>query len=166
MLPPSEDRETTMERSIIREPRIVTPGTGRVIQLPGLALEFKTASDAAVDVADGTVGTEFPGPMPHIHRVHHESFYVIEGRFDFLVGERAHRLEAGSFIEVPTGVVHDFRNPGPGPARLLAIVNPGGIRSYFEEVEEMLLAGTFTLESLEELRLRYDTDEVAIDWSV
>jgi mannose-6-phosphate isomerase-like protein (cupin superfamily) len=155
-----------MERSIIRPPRIVTPGTGRVIQLPGATIEFKTTSDAAAAVAEMTAGTEFRGPMPHIHRVHHELFYVLEGHFDFLVGEHAHRFEAGSFIDVPTGVVHDFRNPGPGPARLLAIANPGGLQSYFEEVEEMLLAGTFTLEGLEELRLRYDTDEVAIDWSV
>lgn len=155
-----------MDSSITKEPRIVGAGSGRVIKLPGATMEFKTVSDAALNVVVGTVEAEFPGPMPHIHRVHHESFYVVEGTFDFLVGEDAHRLEAGSFIDVPTGVLHDFRNPGPGPARLLAIVNPGGIQSYFEEAEAMFLSGTFTLEGLERLRLRYDTEEVAVDWSV
>jgi mannose-6-phosphate isomerase-like protein (cupin superfamily) len=134
--------------------------------LPGASIEFKRPPDTDPTVAVMAAGPDFPGPLPHIHRTHHEIFYVVDGRFDFLVGNEARRVQAGTLLDVPPGVVHDFRNPGPGVAHLLGLAWPGGLQAYFEAVEDMLLGGTFTLEKLEALRLRYDTEEVHIDWSV
>ena len=155
-----------MEKAVTAAGPIVPAGAGRVVELPGASIEFKRPRETDLAVAFMTATPNFPGPLPHIHRVHHELFFVVNGRFDFLVGEESHRVPAGTFIDVPPGVLHDFRNPGPARARMLAIVQPGGVQTYFEEVEQMLLGGTFTPENLERVRLGYDTDEVHVDWTV
>src|SRR5919204_313481 len=67
---------------------------------------------------------EFDGPPPHAHDDHVDSFYVLDGEADFLVGDEWMRLGAGSFVAAPIGVVHAFTNRGPGRARLLNIHAP------------------------------------------
>src|SRR5919199_3933833 len=59
----------------------------------------------------------FEGPSPHEHDDHVDSFYVVEGEADFLMGEETVRLGAGSFVAAPRGVVHAFSIPDAGPAR-------------------------------------------------
>lgn len=64
------------------------------------------------------------GPDPHIHDELAESFFVIEGTFEFRIGDRTVRAEPGAFLYAPRGVVHGFRNVGTTVARLLSIVAP------------------------------------------
>jgi quercetin dioxygenase-like cupin family protein len=40
-----------------------------------------------------------------------ELFYVIEGTMSFLAAERWQDASAGSFLRIPAGVRHDFREP-------------------------------------------------------
>jgi len=65
-----------------------------------------------------------PGASPHFHRQHADSFYVLDGEAEFLLGDETLRLGAGSFVAAPIGVVHTFSNPGPGRARLLNVHAP------------------------------------------
>jgi mannose-6-phosphate isomerase-like protein (cupin superfamily) len=53
-----------------------------------------------------------------------DSFYVLEGEPEFLVGEEKLRLGEGSYVAAPIGVVHTFSNPGPERARLINIHAP------------------------------------------
>src|SRR5436189_1480472 len=66
----------------------------------------------------------FEGPDQHSHDDHVDSFYVLEGEAEFLMGDERLRLGAGSFVAAPIGVVHTFSNPEPGSARLLHIHAP------------------------------------------
>src|SRR5919199_1914860 len=66
----------------------------------------------------------FEGPSPHHHDDHVDSFYVVEGEADFLMGEETIRLGAGSFVAAPRGVVHAFSIADVGPARLLNVHAP------------------------------------------
>ncbi len=66
----------------------------------------------------------FTGPDPHSHEDHVDSFYVLEGEPEFLLGDEKLRLGAGSFVAAPIGVVHTFANPGSGRARLLNVHAP------------------------------------------
>jgi quercetin dioxygenase-like cupin family protein len=65
-----------------------------------------------------------PGPKEHIHKEHCDLFYVQEGRVALLVGSEWHELGRGEFALVPPGVVHTFRNHGPGEARFLNLHVP------------------------------------------
>lgn len=66
----------------------------------------------------------FYGPDPHTHDDHVDSFYVLEGEPEFVVGDKRLRLGTGSYVAAPIGVVHTFANPGPDRARLLNIHAP------------------------------------------
>jgi mannose-6-phosphate isomerase-like protein (cupin superfamily) len=145
------------------EGQVLGPGEGTVVPLPGATMVWKALSGRASGdfvVGEFTAQPGFAGPRPHVHRTHEELFYVLEGEFDFLVGERTVRLGAGAFVAVPPGVAHDFRNPTARPARWLGIACPGGLDRYFAEVGALVAEGRFSEEALRELRLKYDTDEL------
>jgi mannose-6-phosphate isomerase-like protein (cupin superfamily) len=81
-----------------------------------------------------------PGPGPHSHEENVELFYVIDGSMSFLAGERWLDAPAGSFLRIPAGVTHDFRNRSAARAGVLNVFLPGGfevmmpaIIDYFAE---------------------------------
>ena len=76
------------------------------------------------------------GPPPHIHRNEDETFYVLEGEVDFLLGDRLVTAGPGDFVNVPRGIVHRFHNTGPARARLIVTFTPSGIEKFFEETLE------------------------------
>jgi mannose-6-phosphate isomerase-like protein (cupin superfamily) len=142
---------------------VLRPGEGKVIPLPGATMVFKAGSgrdSGDYAVGEFTADPGFAGPKPHVHRTHEELFYVLEGEFDFYVGDHVERLGPGSFVNVPPGTIHDFRNAGTVPARWLGIVAPSGLDQYFEEVKALAEAGGLTDENLRALRVKYDTDEL------
>lgn len=144
------------------EGQILGPGEGKVIALPGVSAVFKAVDDRRPGdfvVLELTADPGFAGPRPHVHHTHEELFYVLDGEFDFFVGGETRQLGPGSFVNVPPGVLHDFRNPGTAPARWLGIAAPAGLDRYFEEILALVAAGTFSEEALRRLRLRYDTEE-------
>lgn len=76
------------------------------------------------------------GPPPHIHRYEDETFYVLEGECDFLLGDRWLTAGVGDFVNVPRGAVHCFSNRSAKDARLVVTFNPAGIEHFFEETLE------------------------------
>jgi mannose-6-phosphate isomerase-like protein (cupin superfamily) len=71
------------------------------------------------------------GPPPHIHHREDEAFYVLDGQFAFLSGDTQGVFEAGSFVYIPRGTLHTFRNIGQRPGRLLVTITPGGLEEFF-----------------------------------
>jgi quercetin dioxygenase-like cupin family protein len=51
------------------------------------------------------------GPPPHTHSGEDETFYLLEGEIEFLLGEARITAGPGDFVNVPRGTVHCFRNP-------------------------------------------------------
>src|SRR5215204_7743831 len=75
------------------------------------------------------------GSPHHVQHREDESFYVLEGEFEFLL--HGHTLIAGasSLLYVPKGTLHAHRNVGEGVGRLLVTQTPGGLyERFFEEV--------------------------------
>ncbi|HEX2526005.1 MAG TPA: cupin domain-containing protein [Geminicoccus sp.] len=109
------------------------PGIGDTVHLLGTLITFKaTAREtdgtfSLVEVATG-VGQETP---PHLQRDDAESFYVLEGTYEITVAGQARQCGRGSFVHVPRGVVHGFRNAGDRTARMLILNVPGGIHERF-----------------------------------
>ena len=65
------------------------------------------------------------GVDPHSHDDHTDSFYVLEGEVEFLVGGEWRRGGPGTYVSVPPGVVHGFRIPeGGGRIRILNMHAP------------------------------------------
>jgi mannose-6-phosphate isomerase-like protein (cupin superfamily) len=73
------------------------------------------------------------GTPLHIHHREDELFYVLEGDVTLFAGEQTTRARAGACVHVPAGSVHNFRNEGDGPARLLITYTPAGFENYFSK---------------------------------
>src|SRR3954462_2423503 len=82
-------------------------------------LEDGTNTRGTMAVAEFTLPPNAPRPFPHVHRVHEEGFYVLEGELEFKVDGETIHAGTGSFVLVPIGVPHTFLNPGDTPARFL-----------------------------------------------
>jgi RimJ/RimL family protein N-acetyltransferase/quercetin dioxygenase-like cupin family protein len=113
----------------------------------GKALPNPIGGRMMVKVRDGDTGGSFsvhdnvipagsPGPLPHLHRDHEETFYVLEGELTVRVGERRITAPAGSFVVIPRGVVHQPSNPQTEPTRVLLIFSPAGMEHFFEEAAQ------------------------------
>jgi quercetin dioxygenase-like cupin family protein len=76
------------------------------------------------------------GPPPHIHTREDETFYLLEGEVEFILGGETVAARAGDFVNVPRGTVHRFQNTGAETARLVLTFTPAGIERWFEETLE------------------------------
>jgi quercetin dioxygenase-like cupin family protein len=75
------------------------------------------------------------GPPPHVQHWEDESFYVLEGEYEFLDKDRTIRASVGSLIYVPRGNLHTHKNVGEGVGRMLVSQTPGGSHErFFEEL--------------------------------
>lgn len=74
------------------------------------------------------------GPPLHVHRVTDEAFWVLEGELEILGSDHSFVAGAGSFVFIPKGAAHGFRNVGTGTARFVGLALPGGLEGYFREV--------------------------------
>lgn len=78
-----------------------------------------------------------PGISPPLHRHDFcsESFYLLEGRVRFLVGDEELTCGAGDLVRVPPSTPHSFEVLD-GTARLLDIIAPAGLWDFFAECGE------------------------------
>jgi quercetin dioxygenase-like cupin family protein len=95
------------------------------------------------------------GPPPHTHREHEEAFYVLEGEFEFFLGDDHAAAPTGTLIVVPRGTRHHFRGT-PG-SRLLVVAIPGGLAGFFEELGTGHEAGQSDAEIRAALAGKYDS---------
>ena len=63
---------------------------------------------------------------PHVHGDEDDSFFVLEGELVFMLPEGDVVAPAGTFVLVPPGIEHGFRNDSDRPARILNVHAPGG----------------------------------------
>ncbi|MDP8927130.1 MAG: cupin domain-containing protein [Actinomycetota bacterium] len=78
-------------------------------------------------------GSEGAWTVPHVHRHMEESFYVLEGTFDFACGERRVQADKGAFLMVPRDTPHVMA-AGPGGGTLLVVFTPAGLEDMFLEL--------------------------------
>src|SRR3954454_19897068 len=70
------------------------------------------------------------GPPPHIHRNEDETFYIVEGACDFLLGDERITAGVGDFINIPRRALHSFHNSGDADARLILTFTPANIEHF------------------------------------
>lgn len=73
------------------------------------------------------------GPPPHTHSREQEGFYIIEGDLAVTVGSERTVVGPGSFLNLPPGISHSFRNDSERPVRLIITVAPAGLEQMFLE---------------------------------
>lgn len=75
------------------------------------------------------------GPPPHRHP-DEEIFYVIEGRFEFILNDLENPFQAlpGSVVHVPSNAIHTFKNVGSTPGKMVVLLKPGDLLEYFRAI--------------------------------
>lgn len=73
------------------------------------------------------------GPPPHVHSREDESFYVVRGNLEILIGDSLYQAKAGDFVYIPRGTTHRFKNTGAGTAVQLVTFVPAGMEGFFRE---------------------------------
>ena len=105
------------------QPVVVLPGQGhRVGNVEFLARTTDTPR-FTFGIIEIAAGRELEA---HTHAEEDDAFYIVEGEMTFLFGGRAVSAPPGTFVLVPPGVEHGFRNDGDRPVRMLNIHAPAG----------------------------------------
>jgi quercetin dioxygenase-like cupin family protein len=114
---------------------LVPAGAGERIWIVGDTVVIKasgedTAGSLTVLECDAAPGG---GPPPHVHERHDETFYVLEGEFEILIGDELRSGGPGTFAFVPRGTVHRFSCTSETTGRILITFTPGGMDGFFRE---------------------------------
>ena len=74
------------------------------------------------------------GPPPHVQTKEEEAFYVLEGTVTFWAEGEQVEAGPGTFLHIPSGASHNFRNESHTVARMLILFAPAGIEVMFGEM--------------------------------
>ncbi len=74
------------------------------------------------------------GPPLHIHPEQDETHYILKGQLRYQIGEETFELKSGDCVYIPKGTSHTWINLHQQPARIIAILTPGGSEGFFRIV--------------------------------
>ncbi len=106
-----------------QQPVVVRPGEGqRVGNVEFLARTVDTPrfNFGIIEMAPGR------GMEQHVHEDEDDSFYILDGEMTFFFGGEKVCAPPGTFLLVPPGTSHGFKNEGGVPVRMLNIHAPAG----------------------------------------
>jgi mannose-6-phosphate isomerase-like protein (cupin superfamily) len=135
------------------------PGEGERHGVGASETVIKAGSDqtgGSFFLSETTLAPDFPGPPAHRHERLHDMFYVLEGTLTMHLDGVTHELGTGSFVCVPPGVVHTFRNSSGRPVRMLNFNTPGGWENYMRDLGEAAKSGPLTPQIIGRIASRYD----------
>jgi len=148
--------------------RIVTSDEGPAWDIePGRPITFKltsaeTAGTVAVFEERVPVGAITP---LHIHRTSDEPLHVLAGDLTLTLGSRTTPIASGTWVFVPRGTPHGWRNSGAVPAHISAMFVPADGAQFFEQLS---LLGqpirTVPPNVLTDLGQRYGYELVSLAW--
>jgi mannose-6-phosphate isomerase-like protein (cupin superfamily) len=103
---------------------VVKPGEGhRVGNVEFLA---RSADTPRFNLAVIEIQAHRGGPPIHAHAAEDDSFYILEGELTFTVEDEVVVAGPGTFVLVPPGLQHTFRNDGDTVVRMVNIHAPAG----------------------------------------
>ena len=121
-------------------PSVVQPGEGKKLRIFG-GVEFlvKISSQdngGAFTLLDNVNpgGTFLP---PHVHGREDETFYILEGEFEFQVAGQTMTAGPGATVFGPRGIPHSFKVLSSTPGRALVLTTPGGFERCMEELSAL-----------------------------
>jgi quercetin dioxygenase-like cupin family protein len=97
----------------------------------GCLFMLKGRSDE-LEVIEAIVPAGYSPPL-HRHDFGTESFYILEGRVRFVIGDEDTEHGPGDCAHVPRSAPHSFEVLGDEPARVLDLVAPGRLWDFFAE---------------------------------
>jgi quercetin dioxygenase-like cupin family protein len=123
------------------KPKIVRPDEAKSLSLYDVQFRYGIAAaetDGRLALLEVTIP---PGTLvkPHAHSKEDEFSLVLAGPIGVRIGEQTiEEVPAGSWLAKPRSVPHAMWNVSDQPARVLEVVSPAGLESYFEKIAPVL----------------------------
>jgi quercetin dioxygenase-like cupin family protein len=108
----------------LRRSQVEDRSVGEILERPGRRAEVLVARDELV-LFRFEMDPRKDGAGPHHHRMHVDSFFVLEGELEVTVDGESKTVRAGEFVAVVPGTVHAFKNASDEAVRFLNLHTPG-----------------------------------------
>lgn len=118
------------------KPKVVADGEGETVWAMGVRVRVMLKSEdtgGAYSVFEDVIPPG-GGPPPHTHSREDETIFVLDGELTAFLGGQKHVAKAGSWVHMPRGVEHYFKNNTDKPVRMILTYSPGGFEKWFLEV--------------------------------
>jgi quercetin dioxygenase-like cupin family protein len=141
-------------------PMHVTGADGERLVFPDGAIELVIkisgeVTDGAFSVFEDVVRPG-AGPARHFHRDQEETFFVLDGHFDFEIEGVLHHAGAGNIAVVPRGAVHAFKNVGEDHGLLRYMFTPAGeAEKMFRAFHAAALQEPLSVEIMNDIAVNY-----------
>lgn len=116
------------------------------------------ATAADTDGVATVIETTVPaggGPPRHSHERESETFYILDGEFEFEVGGERTNLKTGDFLIAPPNLPHQFRNVADRPGRMLIVCHPAGFEEFVEAFAQIPTDATPAPQKMVELGAQF-----------
>lgn len=103
------------------------------------------------------------GPPLHVHPNQDEWIYVLQGEYEFQVGEERFRLKPGDSLLAPRQVKHAFSYEGEGLGKMVIVFQPAGkMEAFFHEASKGSVP--LNIDDQREFFRRHDMEIVGPNW--
>lgn len=103
------------------------------------------------------------GPPLHVHPYQDEWIYVLQGEYEFQVGEDRYRLKAGDSLLAPRLVKHAFSYEGEGLGKMVIVFQPAGkMEAFFHEASKQTTR--LNADEQKDFFRRHDMEIVGPNW--
>lgn len=139
-------------------------GVGEIVKLGAVTVRYvHSEAESPYSLIEWSAPAGAESPPLHVHHRTDEGFYVLGGRFGFLLDDQRFEAPTGTHVLVRKGHPHTFWNSGHELATCLIVLSPPGFEEYFRELAEGLAASQSedaAMEVRRELSARYDIEVV------
>lgn len=114
---------------------------GRHYEMKGITLnvlDLKVSSedtDGAIAVFEQTGFTPKGGPPLHVHQYQDEFFFIIEGEYQFQVGDDKYQMKAGDTIFLPKKIKHAFIQLSEKGKVIVSFIPAGKMEDFFKTTD-------------------------------
>jgi len=135
ILPELRKTNKTTINSIMNPISISSDG-GRKVNILGIPMLIRIHGRDTGGVVSAVESHDVPGggPPPHIHHCEDETFQILEGEYEWMVGDKKFIAQKGTTIFAPRGIPHTYRYAGKTPGRLMCVITPAGFEGFFEDI--------------------------------
>lgn len=114
--------------------------TTRVLGVTNTCKATKGETDGVFSFFVSTVPPGEAVPI-HTHLKEDEAYYILDGTFEMYDTTNHHTITVGrdSYVYVPHGIEHGFKNVGSDTGRLVLMITPGGLEGFFEQIGQVII---------------------------
>lgn len=137
--PPTKADSKYQNSQVIHVAPAESHSTTRVLGVTNMCKATKNETGGLFSFFVSTVPPGESVPI-HIHKKEDEAYYILDGIFEIYDKTNNQTLTVGkdSYVYVPKGINHGFKNVGETPASMILIITPGGLEGFFEEIGQLI----------------------------